>query len=166
MTTQFPSDIVGVWRLLTCEFYLPSSSTTIVQPLGPSPSGRFVITQGGYTSCIITSPEASAPISTSWVQAGPEEISRVARAMTAYCGPYRTWEENNETFIATKIDISLSPEWIGGEQVRRWTVRKEPGKILLMLRPVQEFELPNGMKLLARLEWEKTAESNTQLANL
>lgn len=142
MAKQPPSDIVGVWRLLTCEFYEPSSSTNVVQPLGPSPSGRFVITHGSYTSCIITSPEASAPIATSWVQASPEEIARVARTMTAYCGPYRAWEENNETFFATNVEISLHPEWIGGEQVRRWAVRKEPGRVLLTLRPVQEFELP------------------------
>lgn len=142
MTAQLPSNIVGVWRLLTCEFYAPSSSETIAQPLGPSPSGRFVITQGGYTSCILTSPEASAPISTSWLQADPEEIARVARTMTAYCGPCRSWEENSETFLATKVEISLNPEWIGGEQVRRWTVRKESERTLLTLKPVQEIELP------------------------
>ncbi|KAF4637869.1 hypothetical protein G7Y89_g206 [Cudoniella acicularis] len=136
------------------------------KPLGPSPSSRFVITHGGYTSCIITSPEASAPISTSWVQASPEEIARVARTMTAYCGPYQAWEENNETFFATSVEISLNPEWIGGEQVRRWAVRKELGRVLLTLRPVQEFELPNGMKLLAKLEWEKIAECNIRSANL
>jgi hypothetical protein len=141
MAKQHPSEIVGIWRLLTCQFHAVSSPSIVVQPLGPSPSGRFVITAGGYTSCILTSPEASAPISTGWMQASAEEIARVARTMTAYCGPYRAWEENNETFLATNVEISLNPEWIGGEQVRRWTVIKEPGRTLLTLRPVQELEL-------------------------
>ena len=50
------------------------------------------------------------------MQVSPEEIARVACTITAYLGPYRAWEENNETFFVTNVEISLNPAWIGGEQ--------------------------------------------------
>jgi hypothetical protein len=140
------SPLTGIWNLLSFHLAHPDNpSETLLQPLGDSPLGRIAFGADGFMSCLLM-PQANAqPLDMAlWAQASDEDVLRVARSFTAYCGRYRVSEEEKGQAgsLSTRVEVALDPNWIGGEQVRRWSVRKEGGRELLTLRPVQEFVLP------------------------
>lgn len=139
------SQLIGIWKLKSFALHLASDATSqpIFHPLGTSPLGRIMFASDGYMSCTLTNPDASGDwTSPTWIQASEQEIAGVARSMTTYCGPYRVHEENGKRLLSTDVEIALDPSWIGKPQVREWEVKQSSQKILLVLRPVQEFVLP------------------------
>ena len=53
-----------------------------------------------------------------WLGATVAEIDTSARAYFAYCGTYEV--RGNE--LIHRIEASLMPNWIGGEQLRFWSL--------------------------------------------
>ncbi|KAF4539248.1 hypothetical protein BFW01_g7387 [Lasiodiplodia theobromae] len=155
------SQLIGTWTLKSFALHLTSdaSSQPIFHPLGTSPLGRIMFKSDGYMSCTLTNPEAfEGWASPTWFLASEQDIAGVARPMTTYCGPYRVYEENGKSLLSTDVEIALDPSWVGKPQVRQWEVKQSGGKTLLVLRPVQEFLLPDGTPTKAIVVWEKWGE--------
>lgn len=136
--------ILGTWKLASVDFVSDeaSGSKKIAQPLGPTPLGRIAFNPGGFMMCMLTHPDHAKPIVTPWRTAADEDVAFVARAMTTYCGPYKVFSENGETMLSTDVEIALDPSWIGTAQVRHVSFRKDAGKDIMVLRPVQYMALP------------------------
>lgn len=135
--------ILGTWKLRSFNLVTDEAhgSQQVGQPLGPTPVGRITFNSDGFMSCLLTNPGNAKPLGSAWQSAPDEDISFVARTMTAYCGPYQVFFEDGEIRLSTDVEIALDPSWIGSLQVRRVTLRKEAGKGILVLRPVQSFQL-------------------------
>ncbi|KAK3935557.1 Lipocalin-like domain-containing protein [Diplogelasinospora grovesii] len=153
--------IIGAWKLLSFSLSLVEKpEEPIFRPLGDAPLGRIAFSSNGFMSCLLMPKSNAEPLDTSlWAQASDDDILRVARPFTAYCGPFRTYEENGNAMLSTMVDVSLDPNWIGGPQVRKWSVRSEGGRELLTLQPAQEFVLPDGTRTVGLLVWEKTGQN-------
>jgi hypothetical protein len=136
--------IPGTWKLISFELVSnkANGAKRIAQPLGPTPLGRITFNRDGFMSCLLTHPDHAKPPETAWREAEDMDIAFIARPMTAYCGPYKIFSEEGEIMLSTDVEVSLNPSWIGTLQVRRVTVRKEAGKEILVLRPVQSLRLP------------------------
>ncbi|KAF4634560.1 hypothetical protein G7Y89_g3541 [Cudoniella acicularis] len=149
--------ILGTWKLTSFDLVTDEAhgSKQVGQPLGPTPLGRITFNSDGFMSCLLTHPDNTKPLGGPWQLASDEDISFVARTMAAYCGPYKVFSEEGEIRLSTDVEIALDPSWIGSPQVRRVTLRKEAGKGILVLRPVQPFQLADGTKLYGVLGWEK-----------
>jgi Lipocalin-like domain len=159
--------ILGTWKLTSFDLVTDEAhgSKQIAQPLGPTPLGRVTFDSDGFMSCLLTHPDNAKPLKTPWQLASDEDISFVARTMTAYCGPYKVLVEEGEIRLSTEVEVALDPSWIGSAQVRRVTLRKEAGKGILVLKPVQSFQLhvgsitqkETGTKTDSHSGWNKTS---------
>ncbi|CAH0021552.1 unnamed protein product [Clonostachys rhizophaga] len=149
--------LIGTWKVLTYDMTISSEKgTSTIQPAGKNPLGYVTFTQDGYMSVHMTSSEAIVPHkSDMWYQATDEEVVRAARAMLTYCGPFKVTEEAGEYLISTAVDVSLDPNWIGGDQVRKVAIEEQDGRPLLILRPVQTFTFENGDTAEVIVSWEK-----------
>ncbi|OAL02697.1 hypothetical protein IQ06DRAFT_271329 [Phaeosphaeriaceae sp. SRC1lsM3a] len=139
-------DVIGTWNLLSLNFCLDEDGSKVIgQPAGPTPLGRITFTPEGYMSALITDPRIAHPIDKPWI----------AMALSAYCGKYDvSKKKNGELQIATQVDISLDPNWIGSKQVRNVRLGEvKDGKQTLVLTPTQSFTLANGVSGWAILTW-------------
>ena len=138
--------IVGTWKLISFDLVSDeaSGSKLIAQPLGPAPLGRIMFNTDGYMSATLTKPDNAKPLASKvpWTIAPDEDVAFAARTMTTYCGPYKVFSENGETRLSTDVEIALDPRWIGTAQVRHVSLRKEVGKQIMVLKPVQFLQLP------------------------
>jgi hypothetical protein len=80
-----------------------------------------------------------------WLAATDTEVASVARDYYAYCGTYEV--RNGE--VIHHVELSLMPNWIGGEQVRR--VELKGDTVTLSTPP-----LPlGGRQQVATLVWRR-----------
>ena len=139
-------DIFGVWGLISYDLYDASnvSGEILSQPMGPSPLGRIMLMPSGYICATLTSPDTSAETeSPEWHSTSDSKLLNAApKAMISYSGPFKLYEENGETNLATDVKIALNPNWIGTSQVRRVELRSEDSKTLMTLTPAQDFIMP------------------------
>ncbi|KAH3920298.1 hypothetical protein HBI56_068100 [Parastagonospora nodorum] len=150
-------DVIGTWHLLSLHFCLNEDATEIIgEPAGPNPLGRITFTREGYMSALITDPRIAHPIDKPWVSAEKDVQLKIAMALSAYCGKYKVSEKNGELQIATQVEISLDPNWIGSKQVRNVRLGEvKDGKQTLVITPTESFTLANGISGWAVLTWVK-----------
>jgi hypothetical protein len=137
-------DVVGTWHLLNLQFCLNEDGSKVLgEPAGPTPLGRITFTPEGYMSALITDPRIAHPIDKPWVNAEKDVQLKIAMALSAYCGKYKVSEnKNGELQIATQVEISLDPNWIGSKQVRNVRLGEvKDGKQTLVLTPTESFTL-------------------------
>lgn len=137
-------DVVGTWHLLSLHFCLNEDGTKIIgEPVGPTPLGRITFTREGYMSALITDPRIAHPIDQPWVKAEKDIQLKIAMALSAYCGKYKVSEKKNgQLQVATQVEISLDPNWIGSKQVRNVRLGQvKDGKQTLVLTPTESFTL-------------------------
>jgi hypothetical protein len=79
------------------------------------------------------------------VGATPAEIETAARAYFAYCGTY----EYRDGEVTHRVELSLMPNWIGGEQVR--LVSFDGDTVTLATRPMPV----GGRQQTATLVWQR-----------
>ncbi|RDL40508.1 uncharacterized protein BP5553_00487 [Venustampulla echinocandica] len=165
-TLKNAARVEGAWELVSFILYAGESLTPIATPLGEKPLGRIMFLPSGYMSCTLTNPDAAKPIQApQWAVASDDEIVSISRAMTTYCGHFRTFEENGDLMLATKVDIALDPNWIGSVQTRKVILHEAQGTRFMTLKPVQALLLPNGMKATGVLLW-KQIEDKKLVASL
>lgn len=91
----------------------------------------------------ITHPDRALPLDKSWrSRATDEEVARVTRAMSAYCGPYKVSRRDGDVILSTKAEISLEPSWIGTIQERKVGFGERDGEKTMILKPVEPLQLP------------------------
>ncbi|KIM93598.1 hypothetical protein OIDMADRAFT_137539 [Oidiodendron maius Zn] len=144
-TPKSQAKLIGCWKLVKFQVFLGDGpdALPLSQPHGTETFGRIMFSKEGWMSAALTPPERAKPISTEdWSMASDEDVLWVARAFTAYMGPYRAYERNNELILECNVEIALDPSWIGSMQKRRVTFSEMDGKKYMTLKPTQFLVLP------------------------
>src|SRR4051794_8093934 len=104
--------LVGTWRLVS--FEVQDEGGSVDRPFGPDPVGFITYAADGHMQ--VQFGRADRPhLGGDWFVAAEAEVAAAAGGYFAYCGTceYRDGE------VVHRIELSLMPDWIGGEQVRR-----------------------------------------------
>ena len=105
---------------------------------GPNPIGRIIFTPDGYLNAMITDLNlVNADLNgTTWSNATDAQVANAALLMVTYEGPFTIETVGNDTRVHTNVEISLTPTYVGTEQVRDATLEEKDGKSILTLIPV------------------------------
>ena len=136
MTQQ---NLTGRWELVTFEQNYDDGR--VVFPMGEGPQGIIQYTEDGYMSCQITKANRGNFTTGGQWNASDTEKADAYNSMLSYAGRY-TLEESVVTHL---VDLSLFPNWVGGQQKRQF-----------------KFDEQGQLSLTARLE-ENTSEARTAL---
>lgn len=104
--------LIGTWRLVSYEVRDEDGSMT--HPYGRDPVGFLTYTANGYMAGQLGRSDR-AHVSVDVCETAPDaEVAAAARDYFAYCG---TDEVRGDT-VVHRVELSLMPNWIGGEQMR------------------------------------------------
>lgn len=132
-------DLTGRWELVT--FAQNYDDGRQVLPMGEAPQGIIQYTADGFMSCQITKADRSNFTTGGQWNASDAEKADAYNSMLSYAGRY---EVEGHT-VTHYVDLSLFPNWIGGQQKRQF-----------------KFDEQGQLSLTARLE-ENTSEARTAL---
>ncbi|OTG90892.1 lipocalin-like domain-containing protein [Acinetobacter sp. ANC 3813] len=132
-------NLTGRWELVTFEQNYDDGR--VVFPMGEGPQGVIQYTEDGYMSCQITKANRGNFTTGGQWNASDAEKAGAYNSMLSYAGRY-TLEEGVVTHL---VDLSLFPNWVGGQQKRQF-----------------KFDEQGLLSLTARLE-ENTSEARTAL---
>ena len=132
-------NLTGRWELVTFEQNYDDGR--VVFPMGEGPQGVIQYTEDGYMSCQITKANRGNFTTGGQWNASDAEKAGAYNSMLSYAGRY-TLEEGVVTHL---VDLSLFPNWVGGQQKRHF-----------------KFDEHGQLSLTARLE-ENTSEARTAL---
>ncbi|CZR68379.1 uncharacterized protein PAC_18278 [Phialocephala subalpina] len=147
----------GTWQCISSLTFSDEACTQpLMEPFGPNPLGRITLTPDGYMHANITHPDRALPLDKSWrSRATDEEVARVTRAMSAYCGPCKVSRRDGDVILSTKAEISLEPTWIGTIQERKVGFGERDGEKTMILKPMEPLQLPGGKLGYAVFTWVK-----------
>ena len=132
-------NLTGRWELVTFEQNYDDGR--VVFPMGEGPQGVIQYTEDGYMSCQITKANRGNFTTGGQWNASDTEKAGAYNSMLSYAGRY-TLEDGVVTHL---VDLSLFPNWVGGQQKRQF-----------------KFDKQGQLSLIARLE-ENTSEARTAL---
>ena len=143
-------DLVGTWRLVEWTFSVDDQKQR--KPFGGDPVGLLTYTEDGHMSATLMRRERPQPDTTTLSAAPAGERAQIAAGYVAYAGPYR---REGDTVIH-QVEVSLFPNWVGGEQVRTitWIENENGGYDLELATPPEPTE--GGRKAVNRLRWRRT----------
>lgn len=122
-------DLVGTWRLRSWESRGEDGS--VVLPFGPEPLGYVVYTADGRM--ITTISEADRAAIGGDVLTGPSEARVAAFAsFISYSGTFRV----EGGAVKHSVEISLFPDWVGGEQQRHVELSADGKRLTLSTDPM------------------------------
>ncbi|MFD9205876.1 lipocalin-like domain-containing protein [Streptomyces sioyaensis] len=138
------SELVGRWDIVSWEQAYDDGR--IQYPLGEDLEGFLRYTTDGEMTVMITSRDR--PVFTSGGQwdADDEELAGAYRSMLAYAGRY----DIDGDVVVHHVELSLFPNWKGGQQRRRFVFR-EDGALALEAR----LETGTPQARTARLVWRR-----------
>ena len=140
------SPIVATWKLLS--FTMTTDDGQITHPYGENPSGYYLFNADGHCAAILGRPDRPR-LGTTDLSAGIEEQkAAAAQDFTAYAGRYEYLGEK----LVTHVEVSLFPDWIGGDQEREADLKGN--RLILGARTTR-----NGVPGKARLVWERVGTS-------
>ena len=132
-------NLAGRWELVTFEQNYDDGRH--VYPMGEGPQGIIQYTEDGFMSCMISRPNRENFTTGGQWYASDAEKAGAYNSMMSYAGRYSVADNTVTHFV----DLSLFPNWIGGQQQR-----------------VFKFDDQGLLSLTARLE-ENTSEARTAL---
>lgn len=132
MTLQ-RSTILGAWTLQSY-VVVDGTGRTIAAPLGDDAVGHLLYTADGYMSAQL-------------MRHLRPESDTDADHYLAYSGPFDIDEVT--TTLYHRVDVSLRPDWVGGQQVRLGSMHD--GLLILSGDVAEEF----GAGALAVLTWHR-----------
>ena len=132
-------NLAGRWELVTFEQNYDDGRQ--VYPMGEGPQGIIQYTENGFMSCMISRPNRKSFTTGGQWNASDAEKAGAYNSMMSYAGRYSVTDHTVTHFV----DLSLFPNWIGGQQQR-----------------VFKFDEQGLLSLTARLE-ENTSEARTAL---
>ena len=135
--------LVGTWRLVSCETV--SADGTVSYPLGREAAGLIVYTDDGYVSVAIMRPHREPFASGDLLGGSDHEKARAAESYISYCGRY----EYRGDVVIHRVELSLFPNWIGGDQER--SVDLDGRRLTLRAAP----RIIHGVEQSARLVWQR-----------
>ena len=105
--------LVGTWRLVS--FEVRDDEGRVTYPFGREDAIGFITySPDGHMAVQFGRADRARLAVGDWVAAAPAEIAAAARDYFAYCGTY----ELRDGEVVHRVELSLLPNWIGGEQVR------------------------------------------------
>jgi hypothetical protein len=136
--------LVGTWRLVS--FAVQDEDGRVEHPFGHAPVGFITYTEDGHMAVQFGRSERPRLAAGDWVAAALSEVAAAARDYFAYCGTY----EYRDGTVVHRIELSLMPNWIGGEQVRQVALDGDTVTLSTPPTPV------GGRQQRATLVWRKT----------
>lgn len=124
MTNQ---DLAGRWQLIT--FAQNYDDGRQVLPMGNAPQGMIQYTEDGYMSCMICRPDRHNFTTGGQWNASDTEKANAYNGMMAYAGRY----DIQGNTVTHHVQMSLFPNWVGGQQQRVFTL-DEHGQLSLTAR--------------------------------
>ena len=104
--------LVGTWRLAS--FAVRDADGRTTEPFGPDPPGFLTYTADGRMAVQFARADRVGLADSDWLAAPDAQVAAAARGYFAYCG---TYEVQGET-VVHRVELSLLPNWVGGEQAR------------------------------------------------
>jgi hypothetical protein len=135
--------LIGTWRLVS--FTVRDADGRIAYPFGEDAEGFITYTDDGWMTVQFGAaqrPQLEAP---DWIAGADVEIAAAARDYFAYCGAYEVHDDT----VVHHVALSLIPNWIGGEQVRR--VELNGDTVTLSTPPTSV----SGRQQTATLDWQR-----------
>ena len=135
---------IGTWSLVS--FEVRSTNGKVSYPFGRDVRGYITYSQGGYMSVSFMSTDRPHFKSNDLRGGSVEEKVLAFDAYFTYCGKY---EATNKKVIH-HIEVSLYPNWIGGDQERFYTF--DGDQLILSSSPL----LIENSEQTAYLVWKRT----------
>jgi hypothetical protein len=125
-------DLVGVWRLVTCEGR--SSHGKSFLPYGDKPVGKLIYTASGHMSVILMAGDRKGFQSEDVSRASDSEVSAAFRSFDAYSG---RWSFNpDKQDVLHTIEAGRVPQWV--DRTHRRSVQMRDGMLTLV---TEEFSM-------------------------
>jgi hypothetical protein len=105
--------VIGAWNLVS--FEQESEDGTLTYPLGKTAKGAIYYLSGGYVSVHIMQQYRSENIDPQLYNG--KKLNYQELGYLAYCGHYHVDEDKQ--IMTHELEISLYPEWVDGQQVRK-----------------------------------------------
>jgi hypothetical protein len=135
--------LIGTWRLVSWENR--GSDGQISYPLGKDALGYIMYNPDGYMFVAIMRPNRGRFAAEDLLSGSTEEKAQAAGTYVSYCGRY----EFRGATVVHRVELSLFPNWVGGDQERLVEVTGD--RLTLSTRPI----LLGGMQRTARLVWKR-----------
>ena len=129
----------GRWELVTFEQIYDDGRR--LYPMGEGPQGIIQYSEDGFMSCMICRPNRENFTTGGQWNASDTEKANAYNSVLSYAGRYQIKDD----VVTHFVDLSLFPNWVGGQQHRKF-----------------EFDGQGQLSLTARLE-ENTSEARTAL---
>jgi hypothetical protein len=142
-TTMASNPLIGTWRLVAWENR--SVDGQISYPLGKDAVGYIMYNQDGYMFVAIMGPNRLKFAADDLLSGTTEEEAEAEETYVSYCGRY---EFQGDT-VVHHVELSLFPNWVGGDQER--LVEFRGNRLTLSTRPI----LLRGLQQTAHLIWER-----------
>jgi hypothetical protein len=136
--------LIGTWRLISWE-NRSLVDGQVSYPLGKDATGYIMYNEDGYMFVAIMSPNRLKFAADDLLSGTKEEEAQAEETYVSYCGRY---EFKGET-VVHHVELSLFPNWVGGEQERLVEVRAN--RLTLSTPPI----LLRGIQQTAHLIWER-----------
>jgi hypothetical protein len=141
---------VGTWRLVD---WNATVGDVPERPFGGKATGLLTYTADGRMSAALMRTDRRVVPSRTLGSATAADRARAAGGYLSYAGSYRV--EGNE--VVHTVEVSLFPNWVGGEQRRsvEWISNPIGGKDLIL----SALSQPAGRKpVMNRLRWRRLTE--------
>ncbi len=137
------NSLVGTWRLVS--FEVRDEDARVTHPFGHDPLGFITYTADGRMAVQFGRADRACLAAGDWVAATPGEIAAAARDYIAYCGTY----EFRDGTVVHRVNLSLMPNWVGGELVRDVVLNED---IVTLSTPPTAV---GGRQQIATLVWQR-----------
>jgi len=146
--TMESNPLIGTWRLLSWE-NRSLEDGQVSYPLGEDATGYIMYNEDGYMFVAIMGSNRPKFAADDLLSATKEEAARAEETYVSYCGRY---DFEGDT-VVHHVEMSLFPNWIGGDQERLVDLRAN--RLTLSTRPL----LLRGIQQTAHLIWERVSTS-------
>jgi hypothetical protein len=146
--TMASNPLIGTWRLLSWENRSVEDGQ-VSYPLGKDATGYIMYNEDGYMFVAIMAPNRLRFAAEVLLSATKEEETQAEETYLSYCGRY---DFEGDT-VVHHVELSLFPNWIGGDQERLVDHR---GNRLTLSTPAL---LLRGIQQTAHLIWERVSTS-------
>ena len=112
--------------------------------------GRGLITADGYMGAFVSTEKDIIKLpKTEFVANSDEDVARVARAFSSYCGRLSLSDVNGlDGLIHTDVEMSLNSAWIGSRQTRKFHMERSNGHDYMTLQPVEPLMMTVSLRPL------------------
>jgi hypothetical protein len=142
--TMASNPLIGTWRLLSWENRSVEDSQ-VSYPLGKDATGYIMYNEDGYMFVAIMAPNRLRFAADDLLSATKEEEAQAEETYVSYCGRYDFLGDK----VVHHVEMSLFPNWIGGDQER--VVDLRGSRLTLSTRAL----LLRGIQQTAHLVWER-----------